>query len=274
MRITDFDAVLFDMDGTLYRERHALPGVATLFDDIRCANKTIRCVTNNSANTAQELSDRLRVMGVGVPPEWIYTACHGMAEVIRELKPGNRIIRVFNFAGSALPVELAGDAEFVESMTASCDVVAVGTHMRENAVAFDFERSLVGLNLLRSGAELVVGCRDRVFPIHGGGVEFGSGSWATLFAFGGNVPLERVRFAGKPEPAFFQKLCLRINADPRRCLVVGDNLESDIQGGLAVGMTTALVLTGVTRREDLATSAIQPHVVFDDLVAMRNAIAK
>ena len=273
MRISDFDAVLFDMDGTLYRERHALPGVAALFDRIQQAGRAIRCVTNNSANTARELSERLRTMGVSVPPDWIYTACHGMAEVIRELKPGGRKVRVFNFAGGALPIELAGEADFVEAMADACDVVAVGTHMRENAVAFDFERSLVGLNLLRRGAELVVGCRDRVFPIHGGGVEFGSGSWATLFAFGGNVPLERVRFAGKPEPAFFNKLCSRINADPRRCLVVGDNLESDIQGGLAVGMTTALVLTGVTRREDLASSAIQPHAVFDDLVAMREAMA-
>jgi HAD superfamily hydrolase (TIGR01450 family) len=262
MRFSDFDAILFDMDGTLYREHHALPGVAGVLGKLRGAGHRMACITNNSANTSAELSQRLAKMGVEAPPEAIFTACHAMVDAIAARWTGPR---VFNFAGRALPVELAGRATLVERVEDGCDAVAVGTHFRENAVPFDFERSLVGLNLLKRGAHLVVGCGDRVFPIQGGGVEFGSGSWGALFTFAADLPAERVTYAGKPEPGFFLSLCGRMKLDPKRCLIVGDNLESDIQGGQSVGMATALVLTGITTAEEARGHRIKPDLVVKDL---------
>jgi len=269
MRFSDFDAVFFDMDGTLYREHHALAGGAEVIDHLLSVGKPHACVTNNSANTTVELSRRLAKMSVNVPPVRIYTACNAMADWLRALGPNPH---VFNFAGNALPVELANGAVFVESVGQRCDAVAVGTHVRENATGFDFERSLVGLNLLKKGATLLVGCADRVFPIHGGGVEFGSGSWGMLFSFAANLPAEKVVHAGKPEPAFFRSLCRRYGVEPARCVIIGDNLESDIQGGLGVGMKTALLMTGVTTPSDLAASRIRPDVVFDDMPALLRAM--
>jgi HAD superfamily hydrolase (TIGR01450 family) len=274
MRFSDFDAVFFDMDGTLYREHHALAGGAEVVRHLLSIDKPHACVTNNSANTTSELSNRLAKMGVIVPPGRIYTACNAMADWIRALNlPGaGRRPHVFNFAGNALPVELANEAVFVESVEQHCDAVAVGTHVRENATGFDFERSLVGLNLLKKGATLLVGCADRVFPIHGGGVEFGSGSWGRLFSFGANQPAEKIVHAGKPEPAFFRSLCKRYGVEPGRCAIIGDNLESDIQGGLGVGMKTALLMTGITTPRDLAASRITPDVVFEDMPALLKAM--
>lgn len=267
MRFSDFDAILFDMDGTLYREHHALPGVAEVLARLRGAGCRMACITNNSANTAPELSARLAKMGVEVAPEMIFTACHAMADTIIERW---RTPRVFNFAGSALPYELGQRATLVERLNEPCDVVAVGTHFRENAVAFDFEQSLIGLNHLRKGAQLVVGCADRVFPIQGGDVEFGSGSWGMLFTYAANLPPSRVTYAGKPEPGFFLSLCRRMGFDPKRCLIVGDNLESDIAGGQSVGMTTALILTGITSEEEARAHHVRPDMVvssMDDLWA-------
>jgi ribonucleotide monophosphatase NagD (HAD superfamily) len=272
MRFADFDAILFDMDGTLYREHHGLPGASEVIEHLRATRKRFACITNNSANTSEELSQRLASMGVNLEPAAIYTACHAMADWVRKFPANGGTPRIFNFAGNALPRELAGEAAFVDSPDAPCDIVAVATHMRENAVPFDFERSLVGLNILRRGAHLLVGCADRVFPIRGG-VEFGSGSWGVLFQFGAAVPPERVYHAGKPEPGFFHSLCRRLGVDPHRCLIIGDNLESDIQGGLRVGMKTALLLTGITRQSDISTSRHQPDVVFEDLPHLMRAMA-
>jgi 4-nitrophenyl phosphatase len=74
-------------------------------------------------------------------------------------------------------------------------------------------------------------------------------------------------FTGKPEPVFFHDLCRRIGVEPGRCVLVGDNLESDIYGGNRVGMTTVLALSGVARREDLASLSAerQPRHVIQDL---------
>jgi 4-nitrophenyl phosphatase len=57
-------------------------------------------------------------------------------------------------------------------------------------------------------------------------------------------------FCGKPERFFFLELCRRVGAEPARCVLVGDNLESDIAGARGVGMKTVLVLTGVSSREE------------------------
>jgi 4-nitrophenyl phosphatase len=74
-------------------------------------------------------------------------------------------------------------------------------------------------------------------------------------------------YTGKPEPIFFQELCRRLRVQPERCVLIGDNLESDISGARRLDMTAWLTLSGITRREDLATldPAQQPHGVIEDL---------
>jgi HAD superfamily hydrolase (TIGR01450 family) len=266
VKFKDFQAVLFDMDGTLYREGHALPGVAELFAHLKRDGIPIRCVTNNGANTGEELSNKLKKMGVDVPPPLIYSACDSQAAWIRaQAHALGRKARVFNFAGSAILEQMAGEVVWVDTLDTPCDVVAVGTHFRENHVPFDFERSLVALNHLFRGAKMVVGCADRVFPIAGGQLEFGSGSWGKLFTFAANLPHDKVAYTGKPERYFFQPLCDQLNLDPKRCIIVGDNLDSDIQGGINMGMKTALLMTGVTSPADLEKSKVKPDMVFEGL---------
>ena len=83
-------------------------------------------------------------------------------------------------------------------------------------------------------------------------MEFGSGSWGRLFTYAANLPKSKVHYAGKPDAAFFTPLVQALHLDPKRCLMVGDNLESDILGGIHAGMHTALVLTGVATPDHVA----------------------
>ena len=184
--------------------------------------------------------------------------------------------RVFNFAGDALQDELTGQAHFISLGDAEanadgkdlvCDVVAVGTHMRENAMAFEYDHALQGLAYLRQGAELLVGSPDRVYMFDGK-PEFGSGALGAMFQYGADLPRERVHYAGKPDPEFFLHLCERIGVQANRCLLIGDNLEADVAGGLSVGMTTALVLTGVATSAHVKESSIKPGFVFPDLMEL------
>lgn len=269
MKLTDFDAVLFDLDGTLYREDDALPGAAAAIARLQRDGIAYASVTNAGAKTHEQISDRLASMGIDMPPQRIYSAGRAMADLILQRWPTPRVV---NFAGAALPVFLDGRATWVTSRDEPCDAVAITSHMRENNLPFDFEIALVGLHHLRRGASLVVGCCDRVFPIEGGGVEFGSGAWGQLFAFAAGLPDDRLHYAGKPEPGFFRSLLERLGVDARRCLMVGDNLDSDIRGAAGVGMSTALVLTGIATREDAGRAAVQPDAVYDDLPALLDAM--
>ncbi len=271
MHLTDFAAILFDVDGTLCSHHRALDGAVELVTRIRQLQLPHAFVTNNSAVTLAQQVRRLAKAGIDAPRESIYTSGQAMADWIRARFGGAAKPRVFNFAGEQLHDELKDTAVFVDSTREPVDVVCVGSHMRENAVDFSYARAVVGLYHLRQGAELLVGCPDRTF-MYDGLPDFGSGAWGELFAFAAGLPRHRVHYAGKPDPEFFLHLCERLRVPPQRCLLVGDNLESDVAGGLSVGMTTAIVLTGVATREEIELGRIRPHRVFQDLRELLSAM--
>ena len=76
-------------------------------------------------------------------------------------------------------------------------------------------------------------------------------------------PIDRV--IGKPSTIMIKTVANYIKVPPEFCLIVGDRLETDIAMGKSVGMSTALVLTGVTDRESLGQSSIQPDYVLESL---------
>jgi 4-nitrophenyl phosphatase len=155
---------------------------------------------------------------------------------------------------------LEGLVDWVRSGAESCDGIIVGTST--NVFATE-DRQRIALQLARKGAVVLGICADRVYPSPRG-IEFGAGALSWMLAYAAGV--EPV-FTGKPQELFFRELCTRLNVDAAHCLLVGDNLESDVQGAQAVGMRTVLTLTGVTRREDLLAvpKERQPDWVVEDL---------
>jgi len=126
------------------------------------------------------------------------------------------------------------------------------------------ERLRAALVQLRKGAQLVAICADRVYPSPRG-LELGVGAFAAMFAYAANTtPV----YCGKPEPLFFRELCRRLGVRPEKCVLVGDNLESDIAGAKGVGMHTILTLTGVATRADAekAPPHLRPDAVVESLV--------
>jgi ribonucleotide monophosphatase NagD (HAD superfamily) len=94
------------------------------------------------------------------------------------------------------------------------------------------------------GAKLVGLCADRAYPTPRG-FEIGAGGVTAMLAYAANVtPV----YCGKPEAWFFLDLCKRLEVDPWKCVLIGDNLEADIAGAKRVGMKTILTLTGLATR--------------------------
>ena len=75
-------------------------------------------------------------------------------------------------------------------------------------------------------------CADRVYPSPRG-LEFGSGAMTAMMSYASGVAGV---FTGKPEAVFFEELCSQLAVEPRRCLLIGDNLESDVGGAKRMGM--------------------------------------
>ena len=241
MDFSPYAAVLLDLDGTLYHEDHALPGAVELVRRLQAEDQPFACLTNSTTSPAR-LVTRLAAMGITVAADQIYTAAAAAVDYV--LAHFGARPRVFNLATDGVHDLLDGRVAWVDDESADCDAVICGAPA--NAFA-TFDRQRTALTILRRGRTDLVGvCADRVYPSPRG-IEFGSGAFTTLMAYAADV---RPTFCGKPEPVFFAELCRRLSVAPERCVLIGDNLESDIAGGRGVGMDTVLVLTGVARPGD------------------------
>jgi 4-nitrophenyl phosphatase len=257
--LTRYAAVLLDLDGTVYHEDHALPGAVDLIRQLQTRGIRYACLTNSTSSPAR-LSTRLTGMGVEVDPEHIYTAAAATVDYVlarygRDAKP-----RIFNLATEGVAEMLHGKVDWVESADEPCDAVICGVPLNVYATP---ERQRLAMLLLRQGAALLGICNDRVYPSPRG-LEFGVGAMAAMLAYAADVtPI----FCGKPEKIFFQELCHRLGVAPADCILIGDNLESDIAGGKSVGMRTVLTLSGVAKREDVEGLLLErkPDAVIEDL---------
>jgi HAD superfamily hydrolase (TIGR01450 family) len=257
MDYSQFDAILLDLDGTIYSEEHALPGAVQLVAQLNAGGRKFACLSNSTLSPAG-IAQRLLRMGISITPEHIYSAAAAAADYVLDRYKSPR--RIYNLATDGMVELLDRHVDWVETPEQECDAVVVGAPANVYATE---ARQRVALMLLRAGADLVGICPDRIFPSPRG-LEFGVGAHCAMLAYAANCsPV----FVGKPQEMFFHKLCERLSVDPRRCVLVGDNPESDIAGAKRVGMTTVLTLTGITRREDIQRLAPKdrPDDVVEDL---------
>ena len=268
LNLDQHDAILLDLDGTVYHEEHALPGAVELIRRLQREGRAYACLTN-STSSPERLTARLSRMGVAVDPFHIYTAAAATCDYVLQRFAGGEVAatdgaltgvretgkskrdgagdvrppRVFNLSTEGVHEMLDGRVRWVQAEDEPCDAVICGVPLNLYATE---ARQRVALVLLRNGASLVSICADRVYPSPRG-LEFGVGAMSAMMSYAANVP---ATFCGKPEKIFFTELCRRLKVRPERCVLVGDNLESDIAGGKGVGMATILTLSGVATRAD------------------------
>lgn len=255
-----YSAIFLDLDGTMYHETQVLPGAVELVNRLKESKIPFACLSNSGASPLHAM-ENLEEMGIDIDPDNIYTAAAAACDyVLEHYSSPDRKPRIFNLATQSCHEMLDGAVEWVGRIDELCDAVLIAGPMNKYA---NFERQRLALELARHGAKLIGLCADRVYPSPRG-IEFGAGAMTWFIAYAAGV--EPV-FCGKPEEVFFRELCTRMNVASDRCLLIGDNLESDIMGGKRVGMRTILTLTGVTRRTDLALAApeYQPDLVVEDL---------
>jgi 4-nitrophenyl phosphatase len=238
-----YHAVLLDLDGTLCNENEPLPGAAALIQRLTDEGRKIACLSNSIQSPAR-VARRLRDISIDLSPDLLYTAAEAAANYCIEQYPAGA--GLFNLASDGI-TELLGDRfRWIDSEHDDCRAVIVGNTTCANCT---LPRLRTGMRLIRRGAACLGICGDRAFPSPSG-LEIGTGSVTRMLAYAGNVePL----FFGKPQPMFFEKLCQRLGVAVHACILIGDNLDSDIGGAKDVGMKTILSLTGVSSRKDLLT---------------------
>jgi 4-nitrophenyl phosphatase len=252
--------LLIDLDGVVYTGRQAIPGAAAFLGEARRRGMPFLLVTNNSTAPPQAVAERLAGMGIQVRPEEILTSAQAaMAYVRAHSRDGKARVLVVGETG----LQTAAEGEGLELCEGGdgADWVVAGLDR-----GFDYQKLARATRAILAGARFVASNADALLPIEGGDVLPGAGSIvAAIRAATGVEPV----VVGKPEPAMFEAGLEKLGGlQPGQVAMIGDRLDTDIDGGRAAGLRTILVLTGVTNRGLLATASVQPDAVADDLASV------
>lgn len=252
---TEHDALLLDLDGTVYHGSRAVPGAA---DVLRDSAETLLYVTNNASKSPSEVARHLQELGFAAEEEAVVTSSQAAASVLAaRLEPGATVL-VVGTAALVEQVEARG-LRVVPDAAAQPDAVVHG-HSPDTGWRQLAEATVA----IRNGALSVATNVDPTLPSERGLLP-GNGSMVGVVRIASGV--EPV-VAGKPERPIMDDAIARIGCT--RPLVVGDRLDTDIQGARTVGARSLLVLTGVSTARDLLNAAPEqrPDLVAPDLAGL------
>ena len=255
----DFDALILDMDGVLWRGAQPLPGLVPFFETLRRQEIGFVLATNNSTRTVAQYQRKLADAGIEVPAEQIITSSLATAEYLRTTAPPGA--GVYAIGEDGLHEALTSHGFEITQEGASF-VIAGLDH------AFSYDKMATATRLILNGARFIGTNPDRTFP-GPDGISPGAGAILDAIASASGVKPFTI---GKPGALMFQQAMDRLGSRPARTAMVGDRLDTDILGGRNAGISTILVLTGVTAHEDLVDSSIQPDYVFEDIRELAAAL--
>jgi len=251
-------AVIADMDGVIYRGKNPLPGMQDFFAFLRQQEVPFTFATNNSSRHPEEFVARLGKMGLPDVEQWqIVSSATATADTLQQRYPEGTKIHVVGADGLRRILREAGFViadEQVEAVIAGIDF------------EFTYDKARLAVKLIREEGATYFGTNpDVTFPAPTG-LAPGAGSVIGMIAIAAEVePI----ISGKPEEGMFKVALRRMESDPEHTLMIGDRLNTDIEGAQRAGLQTALVMTGVTDQATLEASETQPDAVFENLVALQ-----
>jgi glycerol-1-phosphatase len=252
------DAALLDLDGVVYLGGHPIPKAAESIAAARAGGMRVAFVTNNASRTPAAIADALASLGVPAGASDVVTSAQAAARLVAErVRPGAAVL-VVGGIGLRQAVREMG-LRPVTTVRDEPEAVVQGFTPQ-----ISYSLLTEGALAVQRGAFYVASNADATLPTSAG-LTPGNGSFlAAVRATTGREPA----VAGKPEAPLHREAVLRTNS--RRPLVVGDRLDTDIEGAVRAGTSSLLVLTGVTGPLDLlnASPRERPTYISADLTGL------
>lgn len=256
-----FDVALLDLDGVVYVGPTAVDGAPDALARARTAGMRLAFVTNNAARPPSVVAEHLRELGIDAAPDEVITSAQAAAGYLADrLAPGANVLVV----GTTGLIEALRERGLQPVLSADDEPVAV---VQGYSPSLDWKQLAEGSVAINRGALWVATNVDPTVPSPRGPLPGNGALVAALRHATGATPV----VTGKPEPTMHRETVLRSKA--RAPLVVGDRLDTDIEGANATGCPSLLVLTGVTSPRELlsARAAHRPTFIAWDLSGLLRA---
>jgi 4-nitrophenyl phosphatase len=252
--LKDMHAIMIDIDGTLLRGNLALPGLVEFFNFLNEHDIQFQVTSNNATKTLSAYQQKISAFGVNLSINNILTCSTVTALYVQEKYPGGKVYMIGQ-SGLEEALTQAG-IQIISGMNGKADAVVVG-----GDYSLTYEKLKYASLHIQHGAEFIGTNRDLLYPTDEGLVpECGM----TLVALETATQVKPV-IMGKPNHFMFDLGMKKMGVQPIETAMLGDRLETDIQGGKNAGMKTILVETGVDNQASVVTKGIQPDLVVRDL---------
>jgi NagD protein len=244
-------AFIIDMDGVIYHGNKLLRGAVEFVNWLSANDKAFLFLTNSSERSPLELAQKLARLGVRVEPEHFYTSALATASFLAAQYPGGSVYVI----GEPGLIQALYDAGFtMNNVNPDCVVVGEGR-------GYSLEALERAVRLVLGGARLIGANPDITGPTEGGLIPACGALVAPIELATGT----KAYFIGKPNPLMMRHGLKRLNAQREDTAIIGDRMDTDIVAGVESEIETILVLSGVTRLDDIAKFPYRPRHVLEGI---------
>ncbi len=234
--------ILLDIAGVLYEGDRAVVGAVDALRELS-AGYPLRLLTNTTRQKSDSILSRMKDMGFEVEKESVFTALDATARLLEEEGAKGYFLLYEPVADMFEPYR--GDRP---------DYVVVGDAYTD----FTYEKLNEAFRHLVDGARLLAIAKNRYFKDDDGRLSLDAGGFVALLEF---ASAKEAQTVGKPSERFFRLAAASMKLEPEEVLMVGDDIESDIEGAQRAGMKACLVKTGKFRPADLNGSISPDYIV-------------
>jgi len=242
-----------DLDGTLFIGRTPVPGAAVALEKLRLAGIRVLFLTNAGTRNREGVAHKLTNMGIQATHEEVYCGSYLAARYIAEHHAGKKAFVV----GERGMMDELSAAGIKISEKADIVVTCLDRHLT-------YDKLAKAHRLLREGAHFIASNKDHTFPVEHGSMP-GAGAIVTALEYSSK---KSAYIVGKPNPFAFELMQKELGIGNNDTVMIGDRLDIDIAFAKNAGIKSALVLTGISKKEDIKEKKMEPDFVFNSLAEL------
>jgi NagD protein len=236
-----------EMDGVLIKGQTMIPGADQFISRLQEKEIPYLVLTNNPSYTQRDLAHRLDNIGLNVPPERIFTSAMATAHFLDSQRPDGT---AFVIGDSGLTEAVHGVGYVITDIEP--DYVVLG-----ETKTYNYEMLTKAIRLINDGARFVATNPDPSGPEEHGLVPACGAVAALIEKATGKAPF----FVGKPNPLMMRTALNYLGIHSEETMMIGDRMDTDIVAGVESGMMTTLVLSGVTKADEIENYPYRPGQV-------------